>query len=252
MTTIAPLKDDSALRHDLGDAPEEKLAVALDFQTAREALDLVDRLEGSCRWMKVGLELYCASGNALIETLRNRGLEVFLDLKLHDIPNTVAGAIRSVANVGAGLLTLHAGGGEAMLRAAAKAATENPSSPRLLAVTVLTSMDAVQMQGVGLDVTPAQQVLRLARLAGECGIEGLVCSSEETTSLRHELGRKPFLVVPGIRPSGSEAGDQKRIATPADAIARGASMLVVGRPITQSRSPGDTARAILAEIAGKG
>ena len=244
----ATLNDESSLRKDLGDAPEEKLAVALDFQTAREALDLVDRLEGSCRWMKVGLELYCASGNAFIETLRNRGLEVFLDLKLHDIPNTVAGAIRSVANVGAGLLTLHAGGGEAMLRAAAKAAAENPSSPRLLAVTVLTSMDAAQMKGVGLNDTPVHHVLRLARLAGECGIEGLVCSSEETASLRRELGHKPFLVVPGIRPTGTEAGDQKRIATPAEAIERGASMLVVGRPITQSSNPAAAVDAILAEM----
>jgi orotidine-5'-phosphate decarboxylase len=247
----ATLKDESALRQDLGDSPEEKLAVALDFQTAREALDFVDRLEGSCRWMKVGLELYCASGNALIETLRNRGLEVFLDLKLHDIPNTVAGAIRSVANAGAGLLTVHAGGGEAMLRAAAQAAAENPASPRLLAVTVLTSMDAAQMKGVGLNDTPSHQVLRLARLAAACGIEGLVCSSEETAAIRHELGRKSFLVVPGIRPTGSEVNDQKRIATPADAIERGASMLVVGRPITQSECPAKTARAILAEIAGK-
>jgi orotidine-5'-phosphate decarboxylase len=248
---IAALNDEGALRDDLGDQPEEKLAVALDFQTAREALDLVDRLEGSCRWMKVGLELYCAAGNAFIETLRNRGLEVFLDLKLHDIPNTVAGAIRSVSNVGAGLLTLHAGGGEAMLRAAAKAAAENPASPRLLAVTVLTSMDAVQMRGVGLEDTPADHVLRLGRLAVECGIEGLVCSSEETLSLRRQLGKKPFLLVPGIRPEGAEAGDQKRVATPREAIERGASMLVVGRPITRAKRPGDVARAILTEIAGR-
>lgn len=243
------LHQPSTLHADLGDQPQEKLAVALDFQTAREALDLVDRLEGSCRWMKVGLELYCASGNALIETLRNRGLEVFLDLKLHDIPNTVAGAIRSVANVGAGLLTLHAGGGEAMLRAAAAAAAQSPSSPRLLAVTVLTSMDAAQLHGTGVADAPAAQVLRLARLAGSCGIEGLVCSSEETAAIRRELGASSFLVVPGIRPTGADVGDQKRIATPRAAIERGASMLVVGRPITQAKSPGDAARAILAEIA---
>ena len=247
---IATLNDGSILHDVPGTQPEEKLAVALDFQTAHEALDLVDRLEGSCRWMKVGLELYCAAGNALIETLRNRGLEVFLDLKLHDIPNTVAGAIRSVSNAGAGLLTLHAGGGEAMLRAAANAAAENPASPRLLAVTVLTSMDAAQMKGVGLDDTPAVHVLRLGRLAVACGIEGLVCSSEETIALRQELGRKPFLLVPGIRPTGTDAGDQKRIATPREAIERGASMLVVGRPITQAKRPGEVARAILAEIAG--
>lgn len=247
----ATLKDETIFRADPADQPEAKLAVALDFQTAREALDLVDRLEGSCRWMKVGLELYCAAGNSLIATLRNRGLEVFLDLKLHDIPNTVAGAVRSVANLGVGLLTLHAGGGEAMLRAAAKAASENPASPRLLAVTILTSMDAAQMKGVGLSDTPAAQVLRLGRLATDCGIDGLVCSSAETVALRHELGSKPFLLVPGIRPIGAEAGDQKRIATPREAIERGASMLVVGRPITQAKCPAEVARAILAEIAAQ-
>ena len=247
----ASLKAAAGLHTEFGTDPASRLAVALDFQTAREALDFVDRLEGSCRWVKVGLELYCASGNALIGTLRNRGLEVFLDLKLHDIPNTVAGAVRSISSLGAGLLTLHAGGGEAMLRAAAKAASENPDSPRLLAVTVLTSIDAAQLKGIGVSATPAEQVLRLARLAEHSGIDGLVCSSEETALIRHELGANPFLVVPGIRPTGTDAGDQKRIATPDEAIARGASMLVVGRPITQAKCPAEAALAILNEIAGK-
>ncbi|RXH55842.1 orotidine-5'-phosphate decarboxylase [Granulicella sibirica] len=227
----------------------DRLAVALDFPTAAQAIAFVDSLEGSCRWMKVGLELYCAAGNSLIETLRNRGMNVFLDLKLHDIPNTVAGAIRTVTSAGASLLTVHAAGGEAMLRAAAEAAAENVNSPRLLAVTVLTSMDTSQLTGIGIHDTPATQVLRLAHLATACGVDGLVCSAEEVAPIRQTLGAIPYLVVPGIRPTGSPTGDQRRIATPAEAIQSGASMLVVGRPITQSQNPAETARVILAEIA---
>jgi len=231
--------------------PKDRLAVALDFPSAEAALALVDRLEGRCRWFKVGMELYYAAGNSLIETLRTRGYDVFLDLKLHDIPNTVAGAVRSVTNAGAGLLTIHAGGGSAMLAAAAQAA-DVPGAPRLLAVTVLTSMDAAELAGVGIKVTPAQQVLQLAKLAQNAGIHGMVCSAEEVNLLRTELGPEisagPMLVVPGIRPAGSAHGDQKRVATAAEAIARGASMLVVGRPITQAADPASAARAILAEI----
>jgi orotidine-5'-phosphate decarboxylase len=239
-----------AVEAGLGARPEDRLAVALDFPSAHLALDCVDRLEGTCRWMKVGLELYCAAGNGLIDTLHQRGLEVFLDLKLHDIPNTVSGAIRSVAGAGASLLTIHAAGGEAMLRAAANTVASTPGGPRLLAVTVLTSMDAAQLAGTGVRSNPGEQVLRLARLALGCGVDGLVCSAEETPTLRHELGPDPYLVVPGIRPAGSDHADQRRVATPAEAIARGASLLVVGRPITQATCPADAARAILAEIAG--
>jgi len=231
--------------------PKDRLAVALDFPSAEAALALVDRLEGRCRWFKVGMELYYAAGNSLIETLRTRGYDVFLDLKLHDIPNTVAGAVRSVTNAGAGLLTIHAGGGSAMLAAAAQAA-DVPGAPRLLAVTVLTSMDAAELAGVGIKVTPAQQVLQLAKLAQNAGIHGMVCSAEEVNLLRTEFGPEisagPMLAVPGIRPAGSAHGDQKRVATAAEAIARGASMLVVGRPITQAADPASAARAILAEI----
>jgi orotidine-5'-phosphate decarboxylase len=228
---------------------EDRLAVALDFPTSRLALDCIDRLEGSCRWMKVGLELYCAAGNAFIETLRIRNLNIFLDLKLHDIPNTVAGAVRSVSTAGASLLTIHSLGGEPMLRAAAEAAAAIPNSPKLLAVTMLTSMDTVQMQGVGLTHALAAQVLRLAKLAAACNITGMVCSAEETALLREHLGPNPLLVVPGIRSAGGERGDQRRVATPRDAIQRGASMLVVGRPITQAPDPGAAARAILSQIA---
>lgn len=224
-----------------------RLAVALDLPNATAALALADRLEQTCRWLKVGMELYYAAGNSLVHELRNRGFEVFLDLKLHDIPNTVAGAIRSATQAEASLLTVHASGGAAMLSAAAEAA-QAPGSPRLLAVTVLTSMDAQQLHGIGISETPTEHVVRLARLARSAGIDGMVCSAEEVSLLRNELGREVLLVVPGIRPAGAAIGDQKRIATPAAAIAQGASMLVVGRPITQSSDPAAAADAILHEI----
>jgi len=225
----------------------ERLIVALDFPNARLALQLVAELQGTCRWFKVGMELYYAAGNAVIEQLRTRGFDVFLDLKLHDIPNTVAGAVRSVAETGASLLTVHAGGGEAMLSAAVEAASR-PNSPRLLAVTLLTSMDAAQLHGVGIDAGPAEQVLRLARLAKAAGIDGLVCSAEEVQALREALGPDALLVTPGIRPADVALNDQRRVATPADAIARGASMLVVGRPITQAADPANAAAQILAQM----
>lgn len=209
---------------------------------------MVDRLEGTCRWLKIGMELYYAAGNSLVEALRGRGFSIFLDLKLHDIPNTVAGAVRSATGAGAELLTVHASGGCAMLQAAAEAA-QAPGSPRLIAVTVLTSMDAAELASVGVSASPAEQALRLARLAKESGIGGMVCSAEEVNSLRQEIGPEALLVIPGIRPAGTSKGDQRRIATPGDAISRGASMLVVGRPITQASNPADAARAVLAEIA---
>jgi orotidine-5'-phosphate decarboxylase len=228
--------------------PADKLIVALDFPSPIEALKFIDKLEGTCRWFKIGLELYCAGGQTLIPILRERGFEVFLDLKLHDIPNTVAGAVRSLAHSGASLLTIHAAGGCAMLSAAVEAATV-PGSPRLLAVTVLTSMDAAQLHGTGVPDSPATHVLRLAKLAESAGIDGLVCSPSEVLALRDELGTKPLLVVPGIRPTGSASGDQRRVSTPADAIRAGASMLVVGRPITQAQDPAAAASAILIEMA---
>ena len=227
--------------------PKDRLAVALDFPSAVEAFDLVDRLDGACQWLKVGMELYYAAGNGLVEALRGRGYSVFLDLKLHDIPNTVTGAVRSVTSAGASLLTVHAGGGAAMMRAAAAAANV-PGGPRLLAVTVLTSMDAAELAEVGVAASPGNQVLLLARLAKAAGIDGMVCSAGEVEALRKVMGPETMLVVPGIRPVGSDVGDQRRVATPEVAIARGASMLVVGRPITKAADPGTAARAILGEI----
>jgi orotidine-5'-phosphate decarboxylase len=232
--------------------PRNYLAIALDLPDEHQALALVDRLGNTCQWYKVGMELYYAAGNRIVHELRNRGFNIFLDLKLHDIPNTVAGAVRSATNAGASLLTIHASGGAAMMSAAAEAA-QAPGSPRLLAVTVLTSMDASELAGIGITASPADQVLRLAKLAQQSGIDGMVCSPEEVVMLRRETGPDTLLVIPGIRPAGSavDSGsrdDQKRVATPAQAIAHGASMLVVGRPITRAPDPAEAARAILQEI----
>jgi orotidine-5'-phosphate decarboxylase len=228
-------------------AARDRLAVALDFTNEDQAMKLVDSLGDSCQWFKVGMELYYASGNHVVQQLRDRGFNVFLDLKLHDIPNTVAGAVRSATRAGASLLTIHASGGAAMMTAAAEAASA-PGSPRLLAVTVLTSMDSSELAGVGITASAADQVLRLARLARASGIDGIVCSAEEVAMLRKETGPETLLVIPGIRPAGSAVGDQKRVATPGLAIAHGASMLVVGRPITRAADPASAARAILEEI----
>ncbi len=235
--------------------PLDRLIVALDLPSVAAAIEMVDRLQGACRWFKVGMELYYAAGNRIIEQLRERRLNLFLDLKLHDIPNTVAGAVRSVSGLGASLLTVHASGGERMMRAAAEAANV-PGAPSLLAVTVLTSSDAAELRAVGVADAPGSgdavraQVLRLAQLARAAGIDGLVCSADEVAALRHHMGPRARLVVPGIRPAGPEAGpdDQRRVATAAQAIARGASMLVVGRPITQAPDPARAAAAILTEI----
>jgi orotidine-5'-phosphate decarboxylase len=228
-------------------APEDRLIVALDFPSGGEALGFVGRLEGVCRWFKVGMELYYAAGNQLVDTLRSKGFEVFLDLKLHDIPNTVAGAVRSVGGMGASLLTVHAGGGRAMLEAAAEAARA-PGAPRLLAVTVLTSMDAGELAGVGVSASPAEQVLRLARLARAAGIDGMVCSAEEVGALRSALGDEVLLVTPGIRSADDSVDDQRRVVTPKAAIEAGSSMLVVGRPITRASDPAAAARRVLDEI----
>ena len=227
--------------------PRDRFIVALDFPSAASALAFVDRLDGHCLWFKVGLELFCAAGPSIVETLRSRGHEVFLDLKLHDIPNTVAGAIRSVASLGASLVNVHASGGLPMMHAAAEAAAAVPGSPRLLAVTILTSMDAAQLAATGVPDSPADQVIRLARLANASGLHGLVCSAEETARLRAEFPDL-LLVTPGIRPTGAALNDQSRIATPAAALRAGASMLVVGRPITQAPHPAAAAAALLAEM----
>lgn len=227
----------------------KRLIVALDVPDAASAAAMVARLEHTCQWFKVGLELFVAAGPAVLEPLLKRGRSVFLDLKFHDIPNTVAGAVRSAAALGVRMITIHAGGGPAML-AAARAALEGLSDPpQLLAVTLLTSMDATQVDAVGLDHTPATQVELLARMGLAEGIRGFVCSAHEVATLRELTGPGGILVTPGIRPAGVNILDQKRVATPAEALRQGASYLVVGRPITQAANPAEAAEAILREMA---
>lgn len=236
--------------NDPREAARQKLIVALDVPNASAASVLLDRLDDTCAWFKVGLELFVAAGPSVLEPILRRGHKVFLDLKLHDIPNTVAGAVRSAASLGASMLTLHAAGGPAMLTAAREALAGTENAPELLAVTVLTSMDAAQVNAIGLQHSPAEQVDLLARMGLEAGIRGFVCSPQEVGALRSLTGPEGVLVIPGIRPAGGDVGDQKRIATPADALNSGASYLVVGRPITQAPDPAKAAEAILNEMAG--
>jgi orotidine-5'-phosphate decarboxylase len=227
----------------------KRLIVALDVPTAATADELVNRLEGTCQWFKVGLELFTAAGPAVLEPLVARGHSVFLDLKLHDIPNTVAGAVRASAALGVRMMTVHAGGGPVMLAAAQSALDGLSNPPQLLAVTVLTSMDEAQLKAAGVGRAPAEQVKLLAKMGLKAGIRGFVCSPQEVAALRTLTGPDGVLVVPGIRPAGTESGDQRRIASPAEALRAGASYLVVGRPITQSPNPAEAAEGILKEMA---
>jgi orotidine-5'-phosphate decarboxylase len=239
---------DSGVRPSALELARRRLIVALDVPTADAALALVDRLEGRCTWFKVGLELYVAAGPSIVEKLVDRGHSVFLDLKLHDIPNTVASAVRATASLGVHMLTIHAAGGPTMLVAAREAVAGITDPPQLLAVTVLTSMDQAQVSAVGLPRSPQEQVALLAKMGLEAGIDGFVCSSQEVAALRALTGPAGVLVIPGIRPAGTDRGDQQRVATPAQALRAGASYLVVGRPITQAPDPGKAAETILDEI----
>ncbi len=244
--TFAPERSPLA---DKIEAARQRLIVALDVPSAAASDELVRKLEGTCQWFKVGLELFTAAGPAVVEPLVSRGHSVFLDLKFHDIPNTVAGAVRSASAWGVRMMNVHAAGGPAML-AAAKAALDGVTNPpELLAVTVLTSMDTAALKAAGVDRSPADQVGLLARMCVAAGIRGFVCSSEEVAALRALTGPDGVLVVPGIRPAGSETNDQKRMATPAFALSAGASYLVVGRPITQAANPAVAAQAVLREMA---
>ncbi len=229
--------------------PRDRLIVALDVGSAEEALRLTTALRGHCRWLKIGMELFYAEGRDLVLRLQDRGFCIFLDLKLHDIPNTAAAAVRSVAGLGVQIVTLHAAGGPAMMQAASAQARLLPSPPLLAGVTVLTSMDESQLLSVAVHATPQQQVLRLAALALQSGLGGLVASPLEICALREAFGPGPVLIVPGVRPDGSEADDQRRTATPEKAIQDGASLLVVGRPITRAGNPVSAAENILAQIA---
>lgn len=223
-----------------------RLMVALDVPELETALTLVDRLGDQVEWYKVGKQLFTHYGPKVLEELRTRGRKVFLDMKFHDIPNTVAQAIRSAALIGADIINVHASGGPAMLAAAAEAGRETGKT--VIAVTVLTSMDAEQLAAIGIQATPAEQVLRLARLTQEAGLPGVVCSALELPMLRREFGTDFLTLVPGIRPAGAAAGDQKRIMTPVQAAAAGASYIIVGRPIVAAPDPAAAAQAVLAEL----
>ncbi len=228
---------------------EPRVIVALDYAAAQPALDFVARVEpGLCK-LKVGKELFVAEGPRLVEQLVGRGFDVFLDLKFHDIPNTVAQACKTAAALGVWLTNVHASGGLKMMAAAREALEGLAKRPKLIAVTVLTSMDAEQLHGIGIQTSPRDQVSRLARLTQEAGLDGVVCSAQEAAMLRGDLGRDFLLVTPGIRPAGSGSDDQSRIMTPASAMRAGADYLVIGRPITQAADPVAVLSAITAEIA---
>ena len=214
------------------------LIVALDFDDMDHVLQLTDQLDPAMCRVKVGKQLFTRVGPQAVEQLVNRGFDVFLDLKFHDIPNTVAKAVLAAARMGVWMVNVHASGGAEMMQttqAALKA--KGGHQPLLIAVTVLTSMDAAGLKATGIDQTPAQRVLSLAHLSQQSGFDGVVCSAQESALLKAELGAEFKLVTPGIRPSFAVAGDQKRIMTPAQAIQTGSDYLVIGRPITQAKEP---------------
>jgi orotidine-5'-phosphate decarboxylase len=226
---------------------EKKLIVALDTADPNQARVWANAVTPHTGLLKLGLEFFLANGAEGFKAIV--GAPIFLDLKLHDIPNTVAGGVRAVLPLRPRMLTVHASGGSAMIRAAHQAAsTAGVDKPMILAVTVLTSLDQIDLHAVGIPSTPEEQVLRLARLAVEAGADGLVCSPLEVAMLRQALGPAVKLVVPGIRPEGAASGDQARTMTPAQAVAAGADWIVVGRPITAARDPGTAAADVAACI----
>jgi orotidine-5'-phosphate decarboxylase len=230
---------------------DPRVIVALDFAAADEALTFAARVQPqSCR-LKVGKELFTATGPALVEELVHRGFDIFLDLKFHDIPNTVAGACKAASQLGVWMLNVHALGGRAMLEAARDAVAGAVRRPQLIAVTLLTSMAAKEMKEVGIEGEPAAAALRLAKLAQASGLDGVVCSAQEAALLKRECGEKFCLVTPGIRSAARAKDDQQRVMTPAAAVAAGADYLVIGRPVTQAPDPVAALDAINREIAGK-
>ena len=238
----------SPYRVKLPSRPQDKIIIALDVPDTDGAMRLLDAL-GTPTLCKIGLELFTAQGPSVVKAIQSRGSSVFLDLKFHDIPNTVGHAVRSAADLGVAMTTLHASGGPVMLEAAAKAAAASGNSDLLLlAVTVLTSMDSAQLSSTGISVEPKDQVIRLAGLASHAGIGGIVCSPLEVTAIRESLGNKLRIVTPGVRPTWAAAGDQKRVMTPSEAVAAGADWLVIGRPITAAESPKEAYAKVVAEL----
>lgn len=231
---------------------EERIIVALDCGRD-EALMLAEQLRGRARWVKIGMTLYYACGPSIIAAFKQRGFKVFLDLKLHDIPFQIEGAAKSAALTGADMITMHVLGGKAMLEAgqrgvAAAARQRDGAAAVTLGITVLTSMDAAALEQIGIDRAPADQVSLLASVAKDAGISGVVSSPQEAAALRQTLGPQAYIVTPGVRPAGSDKGDQSRVATPAEAFANGASHIVIGRPITKAQNPSEAFESIIADL----
>ncbi|MDA0118346.1 orotidine-5'-phosphate decarboxylase [Vibrio sp. T11.5] len=220
---------------------DQRVIVALDYDNQADALAFVDRIDpNSCR-LKVGKEMFTLFGPNFVKELHKRGFSVFLDLKFHDIPNTCSKAVRAAAELGVWMVNVHASGGERMMAASREILEPyGKDRPLLIGVTVLTSMEQNDLVGIGLDVEPKDQVIRLARLTKNSGLDGVVCSAQESSMLKSELGKNFKLVTPGIRPAGAAVGDQKRIMTPFDAVQAGSDYLVIGRPITQALEPAQT------------
>jgi orotidine-5'-phosphate decarboxylase len=226
-----------------------EIILAVDVPSAVEVTPLMNTLSSELTWFKVGLELFTAEGPAVLNLISSRQKKIFLDLKLHDIPRTVANAVTSAGKLGVNLITVHAIGGRAMLQAAAEAAAAfGPGRPRLVAVTTLTSLNQDDFMDLGIHRSVSDQALALTELALASGIDGVVTSVHEAPALRQRFGSAPILVTPGIRPSGADVGDQKRVATPTLAVNAGSTYLVVGRPIVEAADPAQAARAIQLEI----
>lgn len=221
----------------LTSADKSPIVVALDYPTPQQAIQMAKQLDPSKCRVKVGKELFTASGPAVVEQLHKMDFDVFLDLKFHDIPNTCAGAVAAAAELGVWMVNVHASGGERMMNAAAEAIVNKNNKPILIAVTVLTSMEQSDLAGIGLDISPRQQVERLAKLAKRSGMDGVVSSAQEIEMIKSLCGKDFLTVTPGIRPAGSAAGDQRRIMTPQEAVNIGGDYLVIGRPITQASNP---------------
>lgn len=233
---------------------KDGLIFALDVDTLAEAKGWAERLEGSVEWIKIGSRLFCAEGPPVVEVLRRHGFKVFLDLKFHDIPDQVKGGCQEISKLGISMMTVHSSGGTAMLSAAVEGATAGAAAageapPTVLAVTVLTSLDGAALQRMGIDRTPAEQVMLLATMAREAGVGGIVCSPKELPQVRPALPRPFVLVTPGIRPAGAARDDQARTATPGWAVSSGADYLVVGRPIKAAEDPRGAAALILEQMA---
>ncbi len=224
------------------------IIVALDYPCLADAVALARQLDPALVRVKVGKELFTREGPAVVEALQALGFELFLDLKFHDIPNTVAAAVKSAAALGVWMVNVHASGGRRMMEAASQAMASVSSPPLLTAVTVLTSMNDQDLAEIGIAVPAAEQVRRLALLAKDSGVDGVVCSAQEAPMLRDACGESFLMVTPGIRPAGTDAGDQSRIVTPSDALAMGVSHLVIGRPITRSPSPTQAVAEIIQSL----